>query len=408
MNVSHQDREILRALAGRVREIAGLPEMADRKARWYRHNALRQERPMVLCFPEGAWAEILPDESLQCSHPVLRQWEHRLRQIILWWEIIRDDNVVEPFFDLSWQVSIGDYGVQTPHIHPHGRGSYTWDPPLKDLREDFKKLRFRELSVDREATRRKQELATELFGDLLPPRLHYDYWWTMGLTLEAAKLVGLETLMMLPYDDPEFLHMLLGWLRDEHLHFMAWFEREGLLISNNKNHYTGSGGVGYTTELNAPESEEHGAALEQMWGFSESQETVGMSPSMFGEFIFPYQLPLLQRFGLNCYGCCEPVHDRWEHIRKIPRLRRVSVSPWCDEEIMAEGLGENVIFSRKPNPAPLSVGFDEKTLRRDLRRTLDAARGCNLEIIMKDTHTVQNDPSRITRWVQMAYEEIER
>ena len=59
-------------------------------------------------------------------------------------------------------------------------------------------------------------------------------------------------------------------------------------------------------------------------GLSESQETVGVSPELFEEFVFQYQLPIISRFGFACYGCCEPVDSRWHVIKKIPNLRRVS------------------------------------------------------------------------------------
>ena len=87
-----------------------------------------------------------------------------------------------------------------------------------------------------------------------------------------------------------------------------------------------------------------------MWGFAESQETVGVSPHMFAEFVFPYQLPILERFGLNCYGCCEPLDTRRRIVEKTPRLRRVSVSAWANVERMAEKLGDRYIFSWKPSP----------------------------------------------------------
>ena len=79
-----------------------------------------------------------------------------------------------------------------------------------------------------------------------------------------------------------------------------------------------------------------------MWCLTESQETVGVSPEQFEEFVFQYQLPLQERFGLNCYGCCEPLQSRWHIVKKIPRLRRVSVSPWADQEMMAEMLEDRV------------------------------------------------------------------
>jgi len=409
--MNHKDREILRSLAARVREIAELPEMETRKQRWYRHNDLEPERPLVLCFPEGAWEELLPrdDRSLKCSDPQARDWEYRLRKSIYWWELIRDDNVLEPYFDIPWRVDWGSYGVREVVTHGENRGSYTWDPPIKNLDEDFAKLRFRKPKVDRQTTLNELALATEIFGDLLPPRIHGQLWWSMGLTWEAIRLIGLEEFMIVMYDNPSGLHRLMAWLRDDHMRVIQWAEDEGLLSLNNTNGYTGSGGVAYTRQLPQPDWQPGmPVRLKDLWGFAESQETVGVSPEMFGEFILPYQLPLLARFGLNCYGCCEPLHARWDYVRTVPRLRRVSVSPWCDQRIMAEKMGRNYIFSRKPNPAMICVSFNEETVRADIRNTLQIAGSCPLEIIMKDTHTVQNDPTRITRWVQIALEEVHR
>jgi hypothetical protein len=124
---------------------------------------------------------------------------------------------------------------------------------------------------------------------------------------------------------------------------------------------------------------------------------------MFEEFIFPYQLPVIRRFGLSYYGCCEPVHNRWHVIQRIPNLRRVSVSPWCDQAQMAEALGRDYIFCRKPNPAMISTGhFDEDAIREDLRTTLEVAGDCALELVMKDVHTLNDEPLRLGRWVELA------
>jgi hypothetical protein len=54
------------------------------------------------------------------------------------------------------------------------------------------------------------------------------------------------------------------------------------------------------------------------------------------------------------------------------------------------------------------VGCDEVAIRRDIRETLEASRGCVVEIIMKDTHTVQGDRERLGKWVRIAKEEVER
>jgi hypothetical protein len=129
---------------------------------------------------------------------------------------------------------------------------------------------------------------------------------------------------------------------------------------------------------------------------------------MFAEFVFPYQLPILRRFGLNCYGCCEPLDKRWPLVKQIPRLRRVSVSPWSNLAQMAEYLGPDYILSLKPNPAYLALeAFDGERIRADLRRDLQLTRNCRVEVIMKDNHTLRNDPQRAVRWVQIAREESE-
>jgi len=211
---------------------------------------------------------------------------------------------------------------------------------------------------------------------------------------------------MFMYDDPEGLHRLMAFLRDDYLALLDYAEKEQILSLNNRNDYVGSGSLGYTLELpHDGKRVTDPVLIRDLWGLSESQETVGVSPEMFAEFIFPYQLPVIERFGLSYYGCCEPVHSRWESIRKIPNLRKVSVSPWADEEFLGKELAGKYIFCRKPNPAQISSErFDEQEIRADLRRTVRAAGGCTFEIVMKDVHTVANQPERLGRWVEMARE----
>ena len=49
--------------------------------------------------------------------------------------------------------------------------------------------------------------------------------------------------------------------------------------------------------------------------------------------------------------------------------------------------------------------FDEDIIRQDLRTTLTIARDCNVELIMKDVHTLCDQPQRMARWVEIAREE---
>jgi len=400
------DIEILRTLAARVREIADQPVMAERRQLWARHNALQPTRPLIQVSPEGSWPELIPDSQLQCTDNQLRGWEWSLRSRIYQAEVIRDDSIIEPCADLSWHVAIGNYGVDVPFTHGDNRGSYVWEAPIKDLERDLDRLHFRQLRVDRAATERDLARAQEIFGDRLQVRLRGQPWWTVGLTWEAVKLIGLEQLMLEMYDHPAELHRLMAFLRDEMLNFIGWFEREGLLTPNNAGNGCGSGGLATCDELHPSAT---GTQLCDYWGFAESQETVGVSPQMFDEFILPYQVPVLEKFGLNYYGCCEGLEHRLDRVlKRVPRLRRVSVAPKADQQAIAHQLAARYVYCRKADPVPVCVDFSEAGIRADLRRTLQAAKSQPLEIILKDTHTVQREPYRLSRWVEIAREEVAR
>ena len=389
-----------------MRELSEMPVMAERRKLWAQHNALQPTRPLILVSPEGSWPEVIPDSQLHCADKQLRMWEYWLRARIYQAETIQDDLVTEPYFDLGWRVQIGNYGVDVPFTHGDNRGSYVWDPPLKNLERDLDRLHYRSLSVDRIASERDIALGQEIFGDLLTMRRRGQPWWTAGLTGDAVMLIGLEQMMLAMYDHPAEFHKLMAFLRDEMLHLIDWFEREGLLTPNNADNHFGSGGLSISDELHPSET---GTRLRDYWGFAESQETVGVSPQMFDEFILPYQVPILEKFGLNYYGCCEGLEHRLDRVLKhVPRLRRVSVAPKANQETIANQLAGRYVFCRKVDPVPVCVDFSEAAIRADLRRTMQFAKGQPLELILKDTHTIQREPGRLSRWVEIAREEVAR
>jgi len=408
--VNTEDISILRGLCRRQGEIAQDPIMAERRWLWKQHSALRSMRPMFLAETSGVLDECVPISSLRCTEPWARDLERGLRDLVYRYEQVGDDFVVEPWINIGWDVSLGDYGVEVAKVRADNGerlGSYHWDPPIKDLDRDFAKLHFRRPSVNREKTLAWLAFMQEHFGDILPVRIRANYWWTMGMTWTAIDLIGMEMLMTAMYDNPAGLHRLMAFLRDDHLQILDWCEREGLLSLNNENDYVGSGGIGYTDELpGAGYGTGQPVKLQNMWGLCESQETVGVSPAMFEEFVFQYQVPVISRFGLSYYGCCEPVHNRIHIIKRLPNLRSLSVSPWCNQEILARELGANYIFCRKPSPTLISTDhFDEDAIRADIRATVQAAGGlCPLEFAMKDVHTLKGQPQRLGRWVQLARE----
>ncbi|TVR68169.1 MAG: hypothetical protein EA427_11210 [Spirochaetaceae bacterium] len=410
LSVTPRERDLLRELARHVAEIAARPQMEEKARLWTAHNDLRDTTPLVFIDPENGWNEIILQKQILCEHPLLRVWEMALRKQIHWAEEFKDDKVIEPFFDVPYNYDDTGWGlVADMHGDPAHGGSYVWDAPIQDYERDLPRLKYPEIIVDHEQTRAVLELAQDLFGDILTVRLRGVWYWTLGMTWEFITLRGLSNFMLDMYDNPEGVHRLMTFLRDGTLAKMEFLEREGLLALNTEGTYVGSGGFGWTEQLPAEGFNPEHVRMIDMWGFGESQETVGTSPEMFAEFILPYQKSVLERFGLNCYGCCEPLHGRWDHVKTIPRLRRVSSSPWADRPLMAEQLGRDYIFSVKPSPTPLAfAAMDEDEVRRELREVLSVSRDSFLELMMKDNHTLGGNPENASRWVEIAREEIDR
>jgi len=407
MVITEKDRKILRALAARMAELASHPTEEEKKKLWCEHNDLQPTRPLVFCDPEGGWSEIISEGSLKCEGDLARRWEMFLRKEIFWGENLKDDKIIEPYFNIPYTAVESNWGMHETMVGGQNKGSYTWQAPIRDFR-DIDKLHFPQISVDHEKTKKYLEQAEEIFRDLLKVRIKGIWWWSFGLTLTLSRLRGLEQIMFDMYDNPDGLHRLMAFLRDGTLCEVNFLEQNGLLSLNNDNTPVGSGGFGWTSQLPGEDFDAARVRTRDMWGFAESQETSGISPQMFDEFVFQYQLPVLERFGLNCYGCCEALNTRWEVIKKIPNLRRISVSPWADVRDMAEKLQDHYIFSLKPHPGYLAVSpIDEDFIRKGLREALKItkANNCHVEIIMKDNHTLADHPENAIRWCRIAMEE---
>jgi len=127
---------------------------------------------------------------------------------------------------------------------------------------------------------------------------------------------------------------------------------------------------------------------------------------MHEEFALKHEARWYERFGQNFYGCCEPLHDRVDLIKKnIPRLRKISMSPFVDFDKAVENVGDRLVFAWKPNPAVLAAPvWDPQAVRRDMEKKLEIARNCVVEIHMKDISTVRYQPQRLWEWAQIAAE----
>lgn len=399
----------LRALGSRVAEIAALPVQKKKAQLWTAHNDLKTDQPMVFIDPENGWNELITGEDLKCRDNMARVWEMYLLKQIYWHEKLKDDKVIEPYFDVHYSFSDNGWGLELKKEGGENAGAYKIVAPLKDYEKDFPKLHYPEIEIDWEESERVLALAHEVFDGILKVRRRPVWWWSMGMTVDFIMLRGLENFLCDFILEPEYMHKMMRLMTDGIMAKLDRFEKENLLALNTEGAYVGSGGFGYTNELpdwsNAPET----ITTKDMWGFEESQETSTVSAEMYGEFIFPYHKEIAARFGLNCFGCCESTTTRWEYVKQIPNLRRVSISAWAEWEKVPEYLGDQYIASFKPIPSPLAMPeMDEDEVRKTIQKALAYSKNCVPELIMKDNNTLGGNPRNASRWVEICREEIDR
>ena len=97
------------------------------------------------------------------------------------------------------------------------------------------------------------------------------------------------------------------------------------------------------------------------------------------------------------------------HLERVMEAGSIEAIWSLHLDKMAEYLEDKFILSFKPNPAVLATPtFDHEAVRQGLREALDTTRGCVVEVIMKDNHTIGHCPENVVQWCQIAKEEAER
>lgn len=214
-----------------------------------------------------------------------------------------------------------------------------------------------------------------MLGDLFQVRLVGETLCRNMLTRKLIHLRGFEQFLLDLYDHPEFVHRMMAFLRDDTLQEWELYEREGVLSRNGGPEFIrGSGGLTCTDLLPSGSGP---ARMQEMVCFGESQESIGVSPELFEEFVLQYQLPIMNRFGLVDYGCCEPQDGKFDPLfSQIPHLSSVSVHPWGNRELAAEKLADRHIYAYKPHPGTIELPDpDYATAEQELRQTLTIAKG---------------------------------
>ena len=411
IRLSAQEKEVLRRLGQETAAVASLPVHREKAGLWRKLNDLESARPMVW-INEIPWHEMnVEDElTLQTVHPWARELETRLRRALYQWRHMPGDMVFSDFLECPLAVHSTDFGIHeevevartdeaneiiSRHFHVQIR-----EPA------DIEKIRMPRVTHDEETTAATFAAMEDLFRGIMPVRkvgqahiwfTPWDYlirWW------------GLEEAMVDLVERPDMVNAAVERMVDAWMTELDQFVEQNLLSLDCNNTRIGSGGYGYTWDLPGSEYLPSRVQPHNMWGCSNAQIFAEVSPDMHWEFALRHDLRWLERWGLVYYGCCEPLDRKIPLLRRIPNLRKFSMSPWNNFAKVIDEVQGDYVLSFKPSPAIfVEESWNPGRARAALKEVVDRAKGVShVEVIMKDISTVCYKPERLWDWARIAME----
>lgn len=404
------DKSILKGLALQYAEIAALPVQAEKRRLWLKLNSLNMERPMLL-IDQIPWNEMDIDGLLinRVEDPYWRRVETDIRQTIYKFRYFPADMVVNPYICLPRPINNTGWGIKAmtnrviTQEPDETASSHEYINQIESI-DDIEKIKMPVITIDKDKEASIKAEAEEIFDGIIDFRLtgqvmHLGIWDSISMWM------GVENCYFALMDDPDMVHALMEKLTQGLLGMIKQMnELELFDIYSNTCHCSQT----FLTDM--PKEGDH-ALSGNAWAFGLAQLFTSVSPEITDEFEVQYMKRIFPYFGAIYYGCCDRLDDRMDIISKLPKIRKLSCSPWSQREAFAEKMPDYCVMSNKPNPAFLAEGvLNEDIVRKDIRRTIDAARryGRNLELIQKDISTVKHRPDCLVRWHDIAMEEIQR
>ncbi len=412
-DLSLRERGILRGLASQLAEIAALPLHKQKARLWTRLNDLDSVRPMVW-INEIPWNEMDVDGelTLQCSHPWARDLELGLRQALYQWRHLPADMIVSDYLASPLAIENSGFGISEdvdivrtdPTSSVVSRHFHVQIAEPKDL----EKIKMPVVTHDVAATEANYQRMCAIFGGILPVRKEgiKHIWYTPWDNL--IRWWGVQEAMLDLIERPEMVNEAVARCAASMNSGLDQMVKLNLLSFGANNTRVGSGGYGYTSSLPGPAFDPGRVLPNHNWGCSNAQIFSEVSPEMHWEFALRHDLPWLERWGMNYYGCCEPLDFKLAILRRIPRLRKISMNYRIKLDRAVGAVGTDYVFSYKPNPAVLAEDrWRPEVARAELRELLEKTRGMHVEIILKDISTVRYQPQRLWEWERIAMELVE-
>ncbi|MDR1824029.1 MAG: hypothetical protein LBR27_01620 [Bifidobacteriaceae bacterium] len=405
------EHALLRDLAKRVADLAADPVNDARIARIRANNGLVPGRPTVW-IDELPWHELnINDElTLRCESAAGRAMEEFFRRTLFRWAHFQVDMVVEPAYSILKAFDDSGIGIEieqeTLSTDAANRiVSHHYEDQL-DTEEAVDALLTPVIVARPDLDEQHIAEAEEVLHGIMPVRLRghqidYQAWD------EIAQFRGVENCLIDMLDRPELIHRTIARFTEIGLARYTQMEAQGLLEADLAAlHSTPA----YCDELPAADYAGGPYRMKDVWFRGRSQLFSAASPGMREEFCLQYMRPLMERFALSYYGCCDPLEDAMPFLKQAPNLRKVGCTPWADARSLAEQVGGDYVLACKPNPAAVAVELDVPALERELSQIIELClqHGCPYEFVLKDISTVGHNPNNLFRWAQVATEVVDR
>lgn len=408
-SISSKSRELIRSLAKQYVELCNDDRNLNAKELWRKHNALHGTRPPVYidCWTSSPCLKPELDALLGPYETGELAWAEEWFKKRIWHAtFIKDDSVYDPWMIMQSrrQEHKGIWGFEQKRVYLEKSQSFHLEPAITCAEDINKLVATPHVVIDREPPEVKQ--MRELIGDIMPVHVNcntsYGLFRGTDLSEAIACLLGYENFLTMLYLEPETIHRIMTFMRDAVLENLEQCEKAGDCSTADGFNYT----FLHTMDLPEPKPNVYGAKLKELWCFMHSQEFEGVSPAMYEEFLLNYQLPIMDKYGLVSYGCCESLDRKIELLRKIPNLRSICIGPTANLKNAAEQIKTDYIISWRPSPMMLSHYYSLDNCRQIIRQGLRDSKGCHIHIMLKEFMTLENDFNRLPEFTKMALEEV--
>nr|MDA3963883.1 hypothetical protein [Planctomycetota bacterium] len=288
MSFPTSDTAILRDLATRYAAAAAEPINAERHAAWNARNKLQAGRPLLHIY-QVPWQEF-PDCAPQCTDPLAREVETRMRRELWQWNHFPGDMVLPRSWPCPMAIDSGHFGIKHAiEDSKQDRGAVHYNSVVHSI-DDIALITDPVVSHDATESQRRLTCLEQAFGDIMPVVLRGIDHGSISAWDAIIHFYSIDDLMMDMIDRPKFVHALV--LRYTEACLAQWRQLvdQGLVTTSDGIYEIGNGGLAICDQLPGFDGSVRPCTGREIWGRSMAQIFSDVSPAMHEEFALRYEI----------------------------------------------------------------------------------------------------------------------